>query len=79
MLVRQYFTEGFYPTGQAVPEDKLNPSAALLKAIVVNGALDTRFRQFMNDNEALEFEELSTGPDIFQVGHGLVPKCPIYS
>jgi hypothetical protein len=37
-LAREYFTDGFHPEGQARPEDSVIPSAALLKAILVNGA-----------------------------------------
>ena len=35
-LVRQYFVDGYYPTGEARPKDSLEPSAALMKAILVN-------------------------------------------
>ncbi|TLZ58217.1 MAG: hypothetical protein E6K17_01530 [Methanobacteriota archaeon] len=33
-LVRQYFDQGYYPTGVAVPANALNPSAALVKSIL---------------------------------------------
>ena len=36
LLVRQYFTTGYYPTGAAVPDNALVPSAALMKAVLVN-------------------------------------------
>ncbi len=35
-LMRQYLTEGWYPTGAKVPANGFTPSAALLKAMVVN-------------------------------------------
>ena len=35
-LVRQYLTEGWYPSGTPVPAHAFTPSAALLKAIAVN-------------------------------------------
>lgn len=39
LLVRQYFTDGFYPTG--LPEnDPLIPSGALIKALLINSAVD---------------------------------------
>ncbi len=38
VLVRQYFVEGWYPSGTANPSDSLIPSAALLKAMLVNSA-----------------------------------------
>jgi len=37
-LVRQYFAEGWYPTGQANPGNALNASAALVKAVLIAGA-----------------------------------------
>ncbi len=35
-LVRNYFDEGFYPSGAANDQDKFNPSAALVKAVMIN-------------------------------------------
>jgi hypothetical protein len=35
-LVRQYYTDGFYPTGAAVVANKRTPSAALIKATMLN-------------------------------------------
>jgi hypothetical protein len=37
-LVRQYFDQGYYPTGVPVPGNALNPSAALVKAILAAGS-----------------------------------------
>jgi len=37
-LVRQYFDQGYYPTGLPVPGNALNPSAALVKAILAAGS-----------------------------------------
>jgi len=37
-LVRQYFTEGFYPSGARNPADAFQPSASLIKAVLINGA-----------------------------------------
>jgi len=37
-LVRQYYTEGFYPTGVATPSNQFTPSAALLKATIIAAA-----------------------------------------
>ena len=37
-LLRQYFTEGFYPSGEKTSADGFVPSAALLKAVMINGA-----------------------------------------
>jgi hypothetical protein len=38
--VRQYYTDGFYPTGEAVAEDGFIPSGALMKATLLNSAVD---------------------------------------
>lgn len=40
VLVRQYFMSGFYPTGAASPTDAYTPSGALLKAVLINSAVD---------------------------------------
>ena len=37
-LVRQYFLDGFYPSGISNPADEFTPTAALVKAMIVNGA-----------------------------------------
>ncbi len=37
-LIRQYCTEGWYPTGTKVPANGFTPSAALLKAMGINAA-----------------------------------------
>ncbi len=40
-LVRQYYTEGFYPMGTATPANAMtSPSAALIKATMINSARD---------------------------------------
>ncbi|MCI0398501.1 MAG: S8 family serine peptidase [Chloroflexi bacterium] len=36
LLVRQYVWQGYYPTGVANPADQRHPSAALLKALLIN-------------------------------------------
>ncbi len=38
VLARQYFVDGWYPSGAANPSDSLLPSAALLKAVLINSA-----------------------------------------
>ena len=37
-LARQYFTDGFYPSGTRTAADSLDPSAALLRAVLIAGA-----------------------------------------
>ncbi len=39
-LVRQYFTDGFYPTGTKVSANSLTPSGALLRAMLVNSSVN---------------------------------------
>ncbi len=52
VLVRQYFTNGWYPTGTATPADAIEPSAALIKAMLVNSADPsvTGFENVPNNN-----------------------------
>jgi|GEM_PF-2375240 len=38
LLIRQYFTDGFYPSGLANEADAFIPSGALIKAVLVNSA-----------------------------------------
>lgn len=40
-LIRQYLTQGWYPTGAAVPANGFSPSAALMKAMAMNSATDS--------------------------------------
>ncbi|MBN1515774.1 S8 family serine peptidase [Candidatus Sumerlaeota bacterium] len=39
-LIRQYFVEGFYPTGNAQASDALIPSGPLMKAMLLNSTVD---------------------------------------
>jgi len=39
-LIRQYYTEGFYPNGVADKESEFIPSGALIKATLLNGTVD---------------------------------------
>jgi len=43
LLVREYFMEGWYPSGTATPADAFTPSAALVKAILVNSAVSIQW------------------------------------
>lgn len=38
-LLRQYITDGFWPSGAANPADAFVPSAALLRALLAGGAV----------------------------------------
>ena len=35
LLVRQYFTDGWYPTKVPIPANGFNPSGALVKAVLI--------------------------------------------
>lgn len=39
-LVRQYFMDGWYPSGAANPADGLTPSAALLRSVLINSCIN---------------------------------------
>ena len=39
-LIRQYYTEGWHPTGTARPQNAITPTGALLKATLLNATLD---------------------------------------
>jgi hypothetical protein len=43
-LARQYFTDGYYPSGVATPSDRFTPSAALLKATMIASARRVPYR-----------------------------------
>ncbi len=51
-LIRQYLTEGWYPTGAKVAANAMTPTGALLKAILVNATVDmTGVAGYPNDTE----------------------------
>ncbi|MBD3347966.1 MAG: S8 family serine peptidase [Candidatus Eisenbacteria bacterium] len=50
-LVRQYYEEGWYPSGSKSSSDEFNPSAALVKATVLNSATDIASADIPNQNE----------------------------
>ena len=51
-LVRQYFEEGWYPSGTASPSDAHVPSGALVKATLTNAAVDmTGITGYPSDQE----------------------------
>lgn len=47
-LVRQYYTEGFHPTGAATASNRFVPSAALIKATIIASARRVPFRALMD-------------------------------
>jgi hypothetical protein len=50
-LARQYYVEGWYPNGTPTAGDEFTPSAALLKATIVNSAADIATADIPNNNE----------------------------
>jgi len=52
VLVREYFLDGFYPTGMATPANGFSPSGALVKATIINSAQDmTSLPGYPSDRE----------------------------
>ncbi|MBU1700140.1 MAG: S8 family serine peptidase [Candidatus Eisenbacteria bacterium] len=51
LLVRQYYREGWYPSGAPVSEDGFIPSAALIKATMINSAADMGAADIPNNTE----------------------------
>jgi len=52
LLVRQYFADGFYPSGGARAQDQFTPTGALVKAALLNGAVDmTGISGYPSDTE----------------------------
>lgn len=49
-LLRQYFTEGWYPTGEKNASNSIRPSGALLKALLINGAVDMFGGHWVDDS-----------------------------
>lgn len=65
-LVREYFTAGFHPTGQAQPSDSRIPSAALLKAVLINGARNMTGRLYERRGTPVDLGPLQDAPSFVQ-------------
>ncbi|MHC4661090.1 MAG: M14 family zinc carboxypeptidase [Planctomycetota bacterium] len=50
LLVRQYFTEGWYPSGAKNPSDGFTPTAAMMKAVILAGG-----RQIFGDGDGASY------------------------
>jgi len=70
-LVRQYYTEGFYPTGQRVAANQRVPSAALIKATIIASATSVGGYVDTQDDETGKMigVAVAPAPSIFQ-GYG---------
>jgi hypothetical protein len=55
LLVRQYFQDGWYPSGAPVTADVRTPTAALVKAMLLNGAVDMSEKGYGGPKEGFGF------------------------
>jgi hypothetical protein len=61
-LIRQYFTEGYYPTGTAQPHHAFEPSGALLKSMLITSTIDmTGITGYPSNQEGWGLIQLSSG------------------
>jgi len=76
-LARQYFVEGFYPSGTKNPADSLNPSAQLVKAIMLNGARNMTGNEVFKNPETTP-EPLEDAPGNVQGWGRIMLDDPLY-
>ncbi|NOZ88036.1 MAG: S8 family serine peptidase [Deltaproteobacteria bacterium] len=69
-LVRQYFMDGYYPGGIAGKGTKLEPSAALVKAVMINSA-NSIFGPLWDTTQGKKLANLDPAPTMIQ-GWGLL-------
>lgn len=70
-LVRQYFVDGFYPTGVASPPNAFTPSAALLKAVLIASAVSDTVESGIGEGH---FDELNPTIGLIPDQTGPTPK-----
>jgi len=76
-LIREYFEQGFYPSTRRNLSDSLQPSSALIKAVLINGALP----MVKVDNSQMNGKDISTTSYDYTQGFGrvsLVNTLPLY-
>ena len=66
-LIRQYLTEGWYPTGAKIPANGFTPSAALLKAMAINSAA-LNISGSINPDNNVGFGRITADSALFFVG-----------
>ena len=67
LLTRQYFMEGFHPSGIPTPEHARTPSAALVKAVLINSARNmTGHRYERRGGSPTDFGALADAPSNVQ-------------
>eukprot|EP01132_Coremiostelium_polycephalum_P005413 gene5413-6752_t len=59
-ILRQYLTEGYYPTGEPVENNKLYPTGALMKAFMINTANLVNGTYFLPADRS--YPQANTGP-----------------
>jgi subtilisin family serine protease len=69
LMVKQYFKRGFYPSGKETPADSMNPTSALLKAVLINSGASLTGK--VEANGAGLWKDLHPIPSFTQ-GFGLV-------
>jgi hypothetical protein len=67
-LVRQYFTEGWYPRGMPTPADGFAPSAALMKSILISSAVPDTVETSLPEDHFSELNPASAVPIPDQTG-----------
>jgi uncharacterized repeat protein (TIGR01451 family) len=60
-LLRQYFTDGWYPTGTKTAADARVPSGALMKAVLVNGAMEMTGTDLVNSSTITRIPSMDQG------------------
>lgn len=67
-IIRQYYLDGFYPTGIRTPANAMtNPSGALIKATLINSAVGvTSYQNSRTSNTASDGFPIGPPPDIYQ-------------
>ncbi|RJO67911.1 MAG: hypothetical protein C4523_08110 [Myxococcales bacterium] len=67
LLVRQYFADGYYPSGAATDSDAFDPSAALVRAAMLNSARDLPGALVGFDgHDLIELEPIEPAPSTYQ-------------
>ena len=67
-LMRQYLTEGWYPTGAKVPANGFTPSAALLKAMLVSSGVTHSMTGFTVGDNNIGFGRICVDSTLFFAG-----------
>lgn len=73
ILARQYFTDGFYPSGKYTPEDGFIPTSALIRAVTINSTRNMTgdVIGFNSRGEAVSRGAIDPAPSSMQ-GWGLI-------